>query len=153
MKLSERFAAVMIALTASEFSIKEGKPELTEENVAALEAAAQRLEAVQADNDTLKSENQSHAERIAELEAAVEESAATVATIFDALEANNVEVPEGADLAAIAAEKINAWGKTVPAATAVVPSAADDLGDGQQDETILSDIDRRARERFNRNKK
>jgi hypothetical protein len=153
MKLFERFAAAWAVLTASDFTAVEGKPELTEENVAALEAAATRLEAVQGENETLKADNQTHAERITELEAVVEENAATVATIFDALEANNVEVPEGTDLAAIVADKINAWGKTVPAATAVVTSAADDMDDAPKGESIYSDIDARAHARFNRNKK
>ena len=153
MKLSERFAAVMIALTASEFTIAEGTPELTEANVAALEAAAERLEAVQAENETLKGDNQTHAERIAELEETEASATAFAATIVEALEANNVAVPDGEDIATIVAAKINAWGTTVPAATAVVPSAADDMDDAPKGESIYSDIDARAHARFNRNKK
>jgi len=152
MKLFERFAAAWAVLTASDFTAVEGKPELTEENVAALEAAATRLEAVQGENETLKADNQTHAETIAQMEAAASASAGFIETVRAALFANNVEVPEGADLAAIAAEKINAWGKSVPAATAVVPSAADDLGDATEEE-YLTEIDRRARAKANRNKK
>lgn len=144
MKLSERFAAVMIALTASEFTIAEGKPELTEENVAALEAAATELSTARADVETLKGENQAHAETIAQLEADAEASAAVVDTIREALVANNVELAEGADVAAIAAEKINAWGASVPPATPVSPTDGDDLGDGK-DEAFLTEIDKRAR--------
>ena len=153
MKLSERFAAVMIALTASEFTIAEGTPELTEANVAALEAAAERLEAVQAENETLKGDNQTHAERIAELEETEASATAFAATIVEALEANNVAVPDSEDIATIVAAKINAWGTTVPAATAVVPSAADDMDDAPKGESIYSDIDARAHAHFNRNKK
>lgn len=143
----------MIALTASEFTIAEGTPELTEANVAALEAAAERLEAVQAENETLKGDNQTHAERIAELEETEASATAFAATIVEALEANNVAVPDGEDIATIVAAKINAWGTTVPAATAVVPSAADDMDDAPKGESIYSDIDARAHAHFNRNKK
>lgn len=147
MKLSERFTAVMVALTAAEFTLVEGKPELTEANVEALEAAAERLESVEAENTQLKGDNQAHAERITELEASVESNAATVSTILDALESNNMPLAEGAELGAFVAEKINAYGKTVPAATPVVTTGADDLGDANTDEH-LSEIDKRARARF-----
>lgn len=153
MDLFKRFAAAWAVLTASEFEAVEGKPELTEENVAALEAAAEGINTVKAENDTLKGENQAHAEKITELESTVEAAAKSSAVIEAALEANNVEVPEGTDLAAVVAEKINAWGKTVPAATAAVSTSADDLGDGATDETIYSDIDKRAQAKFNRNNK
>ena len=153
MNLFERFTAGWKAFTGADISAIDGKPELTEENVAALEAAAKDLETVKADNDTLKGENQAHAERITELEATVEAAATSETVISAALEANNVEVPEGTDLASVVAEKINAWGKTVPAATAAVSTSADDLGDGATDETIYSEIDKRAQAQFKRNKK
>lgn len=152
MKLLERFAAAWAVLTASQFEAAEGKPELTEENVAALEDAAAKLENLTAENNQLKEENQAAAEVLAQLEDETEAANAFASAITEALEANNVEVPEGADVTALVVEKINAWGKTVPAATTVVPTAADDLGDAQP-AAYLSDIDKRAIERFNRNKK
>lgn len=153
MKLFERFTAAWAVLTASSLTAIEGKPELTEENVAALEAAATQLETFKSENDTLKGQNQTHAERITELEATVEAATASETVITEALAANNMEVPEGTDVAAFVAEKINAYGKTVPPATPVAPSAADDLGDTATDEDFLTDIDRRARAKANRNKK
>lgn len=152
MDLFKRFAAAWAVLTASAFEAVEGKPELTEENVAALEAAASDLETTKAEMETLKGENQTHAERIAALEETEESATAFATAIVEVLEANNVDVPEGADVAAIVAEKINAWGASVPPATAAAASTADDLGDAPKEETIYSDVDRRAQERFKKNK-
>lgn len=152
MNLLERFAAAWAVLTASAFEAAEGKPELTEENVAALEDAATKLEALNAENDQLKEENQARAERIEALQATTDAGNAFAAAIVEALEANNVEMPEGTDVTALAVEKINAWGKTVPAATTVVPTAADDLGDKNEPD-YLTAFDKRELARRNKNKK
>jgi TfoX/Sxy family transcriptional regulator of competence genes len=154
MKLSERFAAVMVALTADQFTLVEGKPELTEENVAALEAAAADLETAKAEVETLKGENQTHAERIQELEATAADAAAATGVITEALEANNMLPEDGADFAAHVAAKINAFGKTVPAATAVVTTSADELDASANDEpAYITEIDRRAIEKHNKKNK
>lgn len=153
MKLFERFAAAFAVLTASNFEAVEGKPELTEENVEALEAAATKVETLEAENLQLKGENQTHAERIAELETTVEGHAGTVATIYDALEANNMVPEDGTALGAHVAEKINAFGKTIPAATPVASTEGDDLNDAEGGETIYSEVDRRAHEAFNKKNK
>lgn len=152
MNLLERFAAAWAVLTASAFDAAEGKPELTEENVAALEDAAAKLDALTAENNQLKEENQLHAEVIEQMETETEAANASAAVILEALQANNVEVPEGTDITAVAVEKINAWGKTVPAATAVVPTDADNLGDSTEPD-YLTAFDKREIERRNRNKK
>ena len=126
---------------------------IEETHVEGLEAMGAKVETLEAENTQLKGDNQAHAERIAELETTVEGHAATVATIYDALEANNMVPEDGAALGAHVAEKINAYGKTVPPATPVVATEADNLGDAEAGETIYSDVDRRAQAAWNKNKK
>lgn len=126
---------------------------IEETHVEGLEAMGAEIEALKADNLTLKSENQAHAERLATLEEVETEASSAAAIIAEVLEANNVEVPEGANIFELAAEKVNAWGKTVPPATPTASTDADEMDTAPQGETFLSDVDRRARERFNRNKK
>lgn len=117
---------------------------IEEAHVEGLEEISGKLEALEADNTQLKAENQTHAESIAEMETAAAAALSFQETVRAALVANNVELAEGADVAAIAAEKINAWGASVPPATPVSPTDGDDLGDGK-DEAFLTEIDKRAR--------
>jgi len=125
---------------------------IEESHVQGLEEISNKLEALEAENLQLKEENQEHAMVIDELTTANDNGRAFAAVITAALEANNVEVPEGASAADVAAEKITAWGKTVPAATAPVATTADDLGDGTAP-SYLTEFDKRVLERNNRNKK
>jgi hypothetical protein len=141
----KHFAADLFTPDGSNVAIEES-------HVEGLEAMGAELETLRADNATLKGENQTHAESITALETAAEASAAVVSTITGALEAANVELAEGADVAAIAVEKINAWAATVPPTTPIVPTGADNFGDDKP-AAHMSEIDKRAQEKFDRQNK
>jgi regulator of replication initiation timing len=126
---------------------------IEETHVEGLEAMGTKLEELEAENTQLKEENQTHAERLAELEAVELTASADAALIIEALEANNVELAEGQSIAELAAEKINAWGKTVPDATPVASTSDTDVDDAPNGETFLTEIDRRAIEKHKRKNK
>ncbi len=157
MNLFERFSAAWAVLVGTDLVAKEGKPELTEENVASLEASATEIKELRAANTTLKDEASTAAQSISDLEAKVTEAEANAATanavtekITAALKENNVEVAEDADVAKLAVEKINAWGKSGGAPTPAVATKGDVLGEyGKQDPTLTA-MDIKARERYAR---
>lgn len=156
MNLYERFVAAWAALTGATIASEGEKPELTEENVATLEAAATKVEALETENTTLKDENQTHATRITELAGELEtandataHAAAAVTPILEALENNNVEVAEGTDPVAVAVETINAWGKMAPNATATPVSTADAIPSAKKEDSTLTQFDIEAQERYN----
>ncbi len=137
MKLFERFAAAWAIIVGSEeLAATDGKPELTEENVASLEAAATEIKDVRAANATLKDEPATAAQNIADLEASIQlakeqkdAAKADLDKIGAALKANNVELGEDDNAIDVAVEKINAWGKGTGAPTATTTTTADDLGE------------------------
>lgn len=137
MKLLERFTAAFEALTGkAELASENGKPELSEENVAAVEAAAEEVKTLRADNEQLKDAAATHAQAVSDFETKVSDAEAKVTAaeeklnpIIAALEDNNIDVAEGSDAVATAVETINAWGKGggKPSGTGV--TGADDLGE------------------------
>jgi chromosome segregation ATPase len=141
MNLFERFQASFKVLTGkAEIAANDGKPELSEENVAALEAAADEVKELRESNATLKDEAQTAATTISELEAAAqtakdekEATEAKVETLASTLANYNVKVEEGENALDVANTTLEAWAKRSGLATAATTTTEEDL-DGKKDE-------------------
>lgn len=142
MNLFERFSASFAVLTGkAEIAATDGKPELSEENVAALEAAADEVKGLREENETLKGHAQTHAEAISDLESKVEDATTKatetkegIDTLASTLANYNVKVEEGEDVVAKTNETLEAWANRSGLATATTTTTADNLEEGKQDE-------------------
>lgn len=134
MDLFAQFKAAFKRFTGKDLSATAEKPELSAEDISALEASATEVETLRADNSTLKDQNQEHATTIADLEtAAVTATEARTAAsdkVKATLEKFNVPVAADADVLTVANETLEAWAKKSGLATSSASETADDLGDG-----------------------
>ncbi|MGB0368764.1 MAG: hypothetical protein ACPGD8_05130 [Flavobacteriales bacterium] len=163
MNLLERFTAAFAVLTGkAELAAQDGKPELSEDNVAAFEAAADEVKNLRAANEQLKDAAQEHAQAVSDLETKVSdaEEKVTVAEeklnpIEAALKDNNIDVAEDSDAVATAVDTINKWGNEggKPSGTGV--TGADELGEEKVNDyhTSIDDEVAQAREELGFDKK
>lgn len=127
MNLFARFAAAFKRFTSRDLTATAENPELTIDDVNAMEASATEMEELRTTVATLKDEANTHATRITELETNVETANAATAPLVAALTENGVQLAEGADVVALAVEKINAWGKQGGKPAAAVSTSADEV--------------------------
>lgn len=129
-ELFEKFAAAFKRFTGKDLTATAENPELTLDDVNAMEASAIEMEELRTTVATLKDEANTHATRITELEASVETANASTEPLKAALTENGVQLAADADMVALAIEKINAWGKQGGTATAAKSTTADEVNAG-----------------------
>ena len=86
----KHFAADLFPVDGNDVAIEE-------KHVQGLEEMSAKIDALTAESDQLRDANQLHAEVIEQMETETEAANASAAVILEALQANNVEVPEGAE--------------------------------------------------------